>query len=191
MPADGLALARAVNQSSKLHLQGIATHFCCNEKEDLEAIEKGDLENQTALQKSRFDEIVAAIHAEGIGRDAIIHAGASDVLRDGVTPVYYDMLVNLLFENPSPEHRNYTWRTSILQVKTLPAGWCVDYDCEVTVETDTPVGLVAHIPYDDVIYRVRGQRVKTLLDHEDLIVLDLSHLPDVREGEVVDIILPI
>src|SRR5262249_53149345 len=29
MPDDALALARAVNQSPKLHLQGIATHFCC------------------------------------------------------------------------------------------------------------------------------------------------------------------
>jgi alanine racemase len=192
MPADALVLARAVNQSSKLHLQGIATHFCCNEEEDLAAIEKGDLENHTALQKSRFDAIVAAIRAEGIGRDAIIHAGASEVLRDGTVPLYYDMLRigTMLFENPSPEHRNYTWRTRILQVKTLPEGWCVDYDCEVTMEMDTPVGLVAHIPYDDVIYRVRGQRVKTLLDHEDLIVLDLSHVPDVREGEEVDIILP-
>jgi alanine racemase len=192
MPAEALALARAVNQSPKLHLQGIATHFCCNEKEDLAAIGRDDLKNRTALQKVRFDETVAAIHAEGIGLDAIIHAGASEVLRDGVTPVYYDMLRIgiMLFENASPEHRNYTWRTRILQVKTLPAGWCVDYDCGVTVETDTPVGLVTHIPYDDVIYRVRGQRVKTLLDHEDVIVLDLSHLPDVREGEEVDIILP-
>ena len=192
MPADALALARAVNQSSKLHLQGIATHFCCNEKEDLEAIGKGDLKNRTALQKGRFDEIVAAIHAEGIGLDAIIHAGASGVLQLGTTPVYYDMLRIgiMLFENASPEHRNYTWRTRILQVKTLPAGWCVDYDCDVTVEMDTPVGLVAHIPYDEVTYLVRGQTVKKLADHEHVIVLDLSHLPDVREGEEVDIILP-
>jgi hypothetical protein len=32
--------------------------------------------------------------------------------------------------------------------------------------------------------------VKKLADHEHVIVLDLSHLPDVREGEEVDIILP-
>lgn len=192
MPDDALALARAVKQSPKLRLQGIATHFCCNEQEDLAAITEGDLQNPTALQKSRFDATIAAIHAEGIGLDAIIHAGASDVLLDGTTPVYYDMLRigTLLFENASPEHRNYSWKTRILQVKTLPAGWCVEYDCDVTVEEDTPVGLVAHIPYDEVSYRVRGQRVKILADHEYVIVLDLSDLPDVRAGEEVDIILP-
>ena len=33
----------------------------------------------------------------------------------------------LLFENPSPEHGIYTWKTKMLQVKTLPKGWCIDY----------------------------------------------------------------
>src|SRR5205085_2639186 len=115
MPDDALALARAVNQSPKLRLQGIATHFCCPTNGDLAAIEKGNLENHTALQKHRFDKVVEAIHAAGIGRDAIIHAGASYVLRFGVTPVYYDMLRigGLLFENPSLEHRIYTWNIKI------------------------------------------------------------------------------
>lgn len=192
MPDEALALARAVNKSPKLHLQGIATHFNRLEKGDLAAIETGNLNNHTALQKHRFDGVVKAIHADGIGLDAIIHAGSSDVLRFGLTPVYYNMLRvgGMLFENPSPEHRNYTWKTKILQVKTLPKGWCIDYDCKVTVEKDTRVGLVAHVPNDEVTYLVRGQRVKKLLDHEYVITLDLSQLPDVRDGEEVTIILP-
>ena len=192
MPDDALALARAVNQSPKLHLQGIATHFCCLDKGDLAAIENGNLENQTALQKHRFDKVVEVIRAAGIGLDAIIHAGSSDALRFGVKPVYYNMLRigGMLFENPSPEHRNYRWKTRILQIKTLPKGWCIDYGCKVTVEVDTRVGLVANVPNDEVTYLVRGQRVKKLLDHEYVIVLDLSHLPDVREGEEVTIVLP-
>jgi alanine racemase len=193
MPDEALALARAVNQSPKLHLQGIATHFCCLGKGDLAAIEKGNLDNRTALQKHRFDEVVAAIRAEGIGLDAIIHAGTSDALRFGVTPVYYDMLRIgwMLFENPSPEHRIYTWKTRMLQVKTLPKGWCIDYACKATVEVDTRVGLVTHVfPYEEVAFLVRGQRVKKLLDHEYVIVLDITHLPDVREGEEVNIIFP-
>jgi alanine racemase len=193
MPDDALALARAVKQSPKLRLQGIATHFCCLGKGDLAAIEKGNLDNHTALQKHRFDQVVAAIRAEGIGLDAIIHAGTSDALRFGVTPLYYDMLRIgwMLFENPSPEHRIYTWKTKMLQVKTLPKGWCIDYECKVTAKVDTRVGLVTHVfPYEEVTFLVRGQRVNTLLDHEYVIVLDISHLPDVREGEEVDIIFP-
>ena len=96
----------------------------------------------------------------------------------------------MLFENPSPEHRNYTWKTRILQVKTLPKGWCIDYDCKVTAKVDTRVGLVARVPNDEVTYLLRGPTVKKLLDHEYVIVLDLSGLPDVREGEEVNMILP-
>jgi len=192
MPVDALALAQAVDQSSKLHLQGIATHFCCNYEGDLAAIGNGDLKNQTALQKSRFDEAVAAIRSEGVGLDAIIHAGASAALKHGTTPVYYDMLRigTMLFENSSPEHRNYKWRTTILQVKTLPEGSCLDYDCREPLAADTPVGLVSHIPNDEVTYQVRGKIVKPLADHEYVVVLDLSRLPDVQEGEEVEIILP-
>jgi alanine racemase len=192
MPDDALAVARAVKQSPKLQLQGIATHFCCLDKADLAAIEKGNLDNQTALQKHRFDEVVKAIHAEGIGLDAIIHAGVSDTLRLGLTPLYYNMLRigGMLWENPSPEHRNYTWKTRILQVKTLPKGWCIDYGCDVTAKVDTRVGLVAHVPNDEVTYLVRGERAKKLLDHGYVIILDISHLADVREGEEVTLVLP-
>jgi alanine racemase len=112
--------------------------------------------------------------------------------RSDLTPVYYNMLRigHMLFENRSPEHRNYTWKTRIQQVKTLPKGWCIDYGCDVTAEVDTRVGLVAHVPNDEVTYLVRGEKVNKLLDHEYVIILDISHLPDVREGEEVTIILP-
>jgi hypothetical protein len=59
------------------------------------------------------------------------------------------------------------------------------------VKADTRVGLVANVfPWDKVTYFVRGQNVNKLLDHEYVVVLDLSHLPDVREGEEVSIIIP-
>lgn len=192
MPQEALALARAVNESPKLHLQGIATHFCCVTKGDLAAIRQGRLANRTALQKHRFDEVIKAIHGAGIGRDAIVHAGASDVLRFGVTPAYYDMLRvgTLLFENPAPTQRNYTWTTHILQVKTLPKGWCLDYNCKTRIKAATRVGLVADVPNDAVSYLVRGRKVNKLLDHEYVIVLDLSQLPEVREGEELSIVLP-
>jgi hypothetical protein len=34
------------------------------------------------------------------------------------------------------------------------------------------------------------EKVNKLLDHEYVAALDLSHLPDVREGEEVNIIIP-
>lgn len=190
VPSDALPLARAIHESRFLHLQGIATHFCCLDEDDLAQLENDNLENETALQKHRFDQVVEAIHAEGIGLDAILHAGSSGVLRYGLTSVFYGMLRigDLLFENPLPEHRNYSWKTKILQIKTLPEGWCLDYGCEENLDADTRVGLVAHVPDDEVTYYVRGRQVEKLLDHEMVIVLDISDLPEVQEGEEVTMV---
>jgi hypothetical protein len=60
----------------------------------------------------------------------------------------------------------------------------------VTAKVDTRVGLVAHVPNDEVTYLVRGERAKKLLDHGYVIILDISHLADVREGEEVTLVLP-
>ena len=192
MPDEALPLARAVHASARLRLRGIATHFCCLGKDDLVPLGRDDITNKTALQKHRFDQVVAAIRAEGIGRDALIHAGSSDALRFGLTPVYFDMMRigTMLFENPSPEHMNYHWTTHILQTKTIPEGWCVDYHCKVTLPHATKVGLLGHMPKDDVTYLIRGRKVGKLLDHEHVVTLDLSAFPDVKAGEEVTLVLP-
>src|SRR5262249_9065106 len=144
------------------------------------------------LQKHRFDEVVGAIRAEGIGRDALLHAGSSDALRFGLTPVYFDMMRigTMLFENPSPERMNYHWTTHVLQTKTLPKGWCVDYGCKVVLPHATKVGLLGHVPKNDVTYLIRGRKVRKLLDHEHVVTLDLSAFPDVKAGEEVTLVLP-
>src|SRR6266545_4904026 len=192
MPDEALPIARAIHASARLRLRGIATHFCCLGKGDLVPLRGGDITNKTALQKHRFDEVVSAIRADGIGRDALLHAGTSNALRFGLTPVYFDMMRigTMLFENPSPEHMNYHWTTRILQTKTLPEGWCVDYDCKITLPHDTKVGLLGHMPKNDVTYLIRGRKVAKLLDHEYVVTLDLSAFPDVKAGEEVTLVLP-
>src|SRR5262249_9372966 len=163
----------------------------CLGKDDLVPLERDDITNKTALQKHRFEEVVRAIRAEGIGRNALIHAASSDALRFGLTPVYFDMMRigTMLFENPSPEHMNYHWTTHILQTKTIPAGWCVDYDCKVTLPQATKVGLLGHMPKDDGTYLIRGRKVDKLLNQEHVVTLDLSAFPDVKPGEEVTLVM--
>jgi alanine racemase len=191
MPDEALPIARAIHASTRLRLRGIATHFCCLGKGDLVPLRGDDVTNKTALQKHRFDDVVAAIRAEGIGRDALLHAGTSDALRFGLTPVYYDMMRigTMLFENPSPEHMNYHWTTPILQTKTLPEGWCIDYECKKVLPHATRVGLLGHMPIEDVTFLIRGQEVRKLLVHEYVVTLDLSAFPDVKAGEEVTLLM--
>jgi alanine racemase len=193
MPDEALPIARAIHDASaRLRLRGIATHFCCFAKGDLAPLRRDDMTNKTALQKHRFDEVLRTIRAEGIGGVALIHAGTSDALRFGLTPVYFDMIRigTMLFEKPSPEYMNYHWTTHILQTKTLPKGWCVNYDCKKVLPHGTKVGLLGHMPKDNVTYLIRGRKVPKLLDHEHVVTLDLSAFPDVKAGEEVTLVLP-
>ena len=74
LPDKALPIARAIHNSPTLHLQGISTHFCCIDEDDLAALKDNDLKNETVVQKQRFDQVVKQIRAEGIGRDALLHA---------------------------------------------------------------------------------------------------------------------
>ena len=94
----------------------------------------------------------------------------------------------MLFENPEPDKRNYTWKTRILQVKTMPKGWCLNYGCNERWDEEIQVGLVGHVPDDEVDYYIRGQKVEKFLDHKTVIVLDLSEFSDVGEGEEVTMV---
>ncbi len=192
MPDEALPMARAIHASTHLRLRGIATHFACLGEGDLAALQTGEFTNKTVLQKHRFDQVVRVIRAEGIGRDALLHASSSDALRFGLTSIYFDMMRigTMLFENPSLEEMNYHWTTHILQTKTLPQGWCVDYECKMTMAQPTKVGLLGYIPRDDLTYMIRGRKVGKLLDHEHVVTLDLSAFPDVKPGEEVTLVLP-
>lgn len=188
-PDDALSLATAIEASPHLKLRGIATHLCCVTKDDKKALASNDLTNKAVLQKSRFDSAVAGIRDAGLGKEALLHVGASDVLANNLEPLYYDMLrVGGMFFISNPASGElYSWKTSIKQVKKLPKGWCIDYGCETTTTKATLVGLVGQIPLrdDPIAFVVRGKTAPVLLNHQTVVTLDLSSIPDAAEGDEV------
>lgn len=190
-PDQALALAKAVEESDHLELAGIATHFSMITENDAEAIENNDTTNLTVMQKNRFDEAVAEIREAGYGEDALIHAGASDVLYNQIEPLFYDLMRigGAFFGGLNVEDRVYSWTTELEQVKTLPAGWCIDYDCTTPTEKETKVGIVNHIPRREtnVVFTVDGVEVPVLLNHGTVLTLDLSEVPEAAVGDNVEI----
>ena len=191
VPEEALPLARAVEDAPHLELAGIATHFSTITEGDEDAIERNDTANTTVAQKSRFDGAVAAIRDAGLGRDALVHAGTSDVLDLEMEPLYYDLLriEGMFFGADAPADRVYSWATELSQVKTLPAGWCLDYGCTDPTASPKKVGLIHHIPSreNELTYNVRGKQVPVLLDHGTVVTLDLSEVPDAAAGDEVAI----
>lgn len=189
-PDQALPLARAVEEAEHLELTGIATHFSTVTEHDAAAIRENDATNNTVAQKNRFESAVEEIRGAGLGQDALIHAGASDVLLNELDPLYYDLLrIGGMFFGGSAENRVYSWTMELQQVKTLPAGWCIDYGC--TEPTDAPkrVGVITHVPAREtsVVFSVAGQQVPVLLNHRNVITLDLSGVPEAEVGDEVTI----
>ncbi len=189
LPARAEALARHIAASPKLTLRGIGTHLCCVGAADGDALRKGDLTNRTVQQKRRFDSAVKAIRAAGLGNQALVHVGASDVVRLGLTPLYYDLVRVgcLLLENDRPPRPNFTWTTRVAQLKTLPKGWCLGYGCGRQTERVTRTALLSHVPLLHLEYRIGGRLAPVLLHHGYTVVLDVTDHGPIREGDPVQL----
>ncbi|AJE33662.1 alanine racemase [Corynebacterium humireducens NBRC 106098 = DSM 45392] len=189
VPDDAFTVARTIEESPHLELVGIATHFNAIKADDSAAIAANDLTRHTVLQKNRFEGAVNQIREAGMGQNALIHAGATDVLVHGIEELNYDLMRigGAFFGASAPEERIYSWTTTLTQVKELPAGWCLDYDCTTPTASPIRVGLVNHVPRreNEVEFTVRGVKVPALLNHGTVVTLDLSGVPDAVAGDEV------
>ncbi len=189
LPGNGAALAGLIEKSPRLTLAGISTHLCCVGPEDGAALKKNDLTNRTVQQKARFDRAVKAIRAAGFGKKALLHVGASDVVRYGLAPLYYDLVRVgcLLLENDVKPRPNYTWTSRVMQVKTLPKGWCLGYGCQRRTDRITRVALLGHTPLLNLEYWIRGRAARVLLHHGYTVLLDVTDHRPVKEGDAVNL----
>ena len=189
MPGRAVDLARTIVGSPRLRLRGIGTHLCCVGATDGEALKKGDPTNRTVQQKRRFDAAVKAIRAAGMGTDALLHVGASDVVRFNLTPLHYDLVRVgcLLLENDQPPRPNFAWTTHVAQTKTLPKGWCLGYGCARQTARISRVALVGHTPLVNLEYWIGGRPAPVLLHHGYTVILDVTDHAPVREGTSVQL----
>lgn len=191
IPDDAFSVAQTIENSPHLELAGIATHFNAVTADDSAAIAANDTTNHTVLQKTRFDGAVQQIRGAGLGQNALIHAGATDVLVNEIEELHYDLMRigGAFFGGSLPEERIYSWTTELTQVKTLPEGWCLDYNCTTPTDRPLQVGLVHHVPAreNDVVFTVRGVQVPVLLNHGTVVTLDLSGVPDAVAGDEVEL----
>lgn len=189
MPHRALALARRIAASPRLSLAGIATHLCCVGSADAKGLATGDTTNRTVQQKTRFDRAVQAIRAAGLGKGALVHAGASDVVRHTLRSLYYDMVRVgcLLLENDRPPAPNFSWTTRVAQLKTLPKGWCLGYGCTRQTLRKTRAAVLSHMPLLHLEYWIAGRPAPVLLHHGYTVVLDVTDHGRLREGAPVQI----
>lgn len=185
-----------VHSLPHLAIASIYSHFATADSPDTTAMKE---------QHKRFEEAIAQIKAMGITPPCLHLANSAATLADSA--LHYDIVrVGLAVYGLSPsEHLQNTidlkpvlqLKARVTQVKTIAAGTGVSYGHKFIAPREMRLAVVG-IGYADGVPRnlsqkmqvlIRGQRVPQIgAITMDQLMLDVSYLPDLQEGEVVTLL---
>ena len=192
-PEETLAFVRKIQQYTNLHLEGIFSHFSCADEVDLTFARK---------QLQVFNSLVREIEAAGIHIPKKHFANSAAIL---VLPeAYLDLVrpgISIYGLYPSPEVRRtiplqpaMTFKTKIAFLKSVPAGTPISYGRTHHTQGDTRVATLA-VGYADGYSRLLSNRGSVRIKGRrapvigrvcmDMIMVDVSAIPEVRPGEEV------
>lgn len=166
-----------------------------------------DSSDQTILrqQQRRFEQAITEIQSQGFQPPSLHLANSAATLTD--TSLHYDMVragLAVYGLYPAPHLQPVIdlqpvlqVKARITQVKTIPIGSGVSYGHQYIAERETRLAVVG-IGYADGVPRnlshkmqvlIRGQRVAQIgAITMDQMMLDVSAIPDLQEGEVVTLL---
>jgi alanine racemase len=156
-------------------------------------------------QHSRYEEAIAQIKARGIKIPSLHLANSAATLAD--PKLHYDMVragLAIYGLYPAPHLKNkiklqpvLQLKARVTQVKTIAAGTGVSYGHQFIAPRDMRLAVVG-IGYADGVPRslsnqmqvlIRGQRISQIgTITMDQIMLDVSSIPDLQEGEIVTLL---
>jgi len=197
LPAEAPAFIHAVADLPAVCVEGVFTHFSSADSD----------EDHTQLQLARFRTVLSAIgdlptlryvHAANSAGALAYPEARFNLVRVGLAMYglnpFHPLPVRPAGLNLQPA---MTWRTTIAQVKTLPAGTPVSYGGRYVCPRETTVAVIP-VGYADGFRRapytlgevlVRGCRAPIIgVVCMDQAMIDVSHIPGVRIGDEVVII---
>lgn len=177
-----------------LHVEGVFTHFCVADSKAPED------EAFTRTQYARFTVMLDALAAHGI-RPELRHCASS-----GATILYPELALDMVRPGiatyghaPSEDAEGIldlrplmTVRTTVAQLREIPAGTSISYGRTYTAERDMRVAVLP-IGYADgllrglsgkVSFRIRGRMARSVgRICMDMCMVDVSEIPEIRVGD--------
>ncbi len=177
-----------------LHVEGVFTHFCVADSKAPED------EAFTRTQYARFTAMLDALAAHGI-RPELRHCASS-----GATILYPELALDMVRPGiatyghaPSEDAEGIldlrplmTVRTTVAQLREIPAGTSISYGRTYTAERDMRVAVLP-IGYADgllrglsgkVSFRIRGKMARSVgRICMDMCMVDVSEIPGIRVGD--------
>ncbi len=192
MPEDVVSFIRDISALPHLVVEGIFSHFATADEPD-----RGPMLNQWQT----FQRVIAALDAEGLHiplRHICNSAGVLALPEAHMEAVRPGILLYGL--DPAPECRApfelrpaLTLKSLVVRVQTLPPGSAIGYGHTYRVKRPMVAALVP-IGYGDGYHRVLSNKGAVLIHGQrapirgrvsmDQIVVDVTHIPGVRVGDV-------
>ncbi len=195
-PADALPLIQRLAGMQHLQVEGLFTHLSDADAEDLA---------YTHWQLDRFDAVLNDLEEQGL-RPQLAHAANSaatlrlprshyDMVRVGIA--LYGLDPSAAAPCPDGFRPAFAFKCEVAQVKELPPGHYVSYGRTYRTEGPTTIAIIP-VGYADGFRRapatwrevlVRGRRAPIIgRVCMDQTVIDVSHIPGVRQGDQVVLI---
>lgn len=193
-PLDVSKLIDAIKKLGGVNLGGIFTHLARADESD---------PGPTDHQADRFLQVISDLEKSGL-KPPLVHCANSaaslkrlglhlDLIRIGIA--MYGLEPSRDSRLPKVIRPALTWRSSLAQVKTLPAGRGVSYGHEYVTSREERVGTIP-VGYADGFRRVMGNLVlvrgrfvpvigRVTMDQ---IIVNLDQLPDAAAGDEVVIL---
>jgi alanine racemase len=196
LPEQVVPFVEEIRDLPGLEMEGIFTHFSVADDEDLD---------YTRRQLDHFREVLHELEGIGVTFRYVHCANSAALLR--MPETHFDMVrlgLAMYGLQPSPHvplppgfRPALAWKTTIAQVKTLPAGSYVSYGNTYQTDEKETIGVIP-VGYADGFRRapahwetvlVRGRRApivgRVCMDQT---MIDVSHIPNVRTGDEVVLI---
>jgi len=191
LPEEVVPFVKGLLSLPWLKLEGFWTHFACADEGD---------KNHTLRQLAVYREVLKRLEEEGI-TPPLKHTANSaatldlpetrfDMVRCGIA--IYGLYPSEEVSRPIPLQPVMSIKARVARVRTLPAGHCIGYGCEYITPRPMPVALIP-IGYGAGYHRCLSNRGAVLIHGQrapvlgrvsmDQIVVDVSGIPNVREGE--------
>jgi alanine racemase len=191
-----VALVREVAHLPGLVLEGLYTHFATADSSD---------QTHARLQLARFKRILHILEEQEL-RPPVVHA-ANSAATFSLPEARFDMVrpgIAIYGLHPSSEVRlpegfrpALSFKTQVSQVKWIPAGECISYGCAYVTERPTRVAVLP-VGYADGFRRAPRNWGSVLIHGQeapilgrvcmDQCMIDVTHIPHVREGDEVVLI---
>jgi alanine racemase len=196
LPEQVVSFVEQVRDQPCLELEGMFTHFSVADDEDL---------SYSRWQLARFDEVLQQLAEIGVSFRFVHAANSAALLR--LPEARFSMVrlgLAMYGLKPSPNvplppgfNPALAWKTTVAQVKTLPAGSYVSYGNTYRTEGEETIAVIP-VGYADGFRRaptrweavlVRGRRApivgRVCMDQT---MISVSHIPNVRAGDEVVLI---